>query len=157
MHKTVLKNSLAIIALSILGGCATSKIDWSKSAVVNELPKNIQGTTVSLFPLDKDKSSKIETSAIENHLSNLLTQKGIKPINPRYEVPKYFLLYDYASDYGISSSYEHAVLIIVYALEKTPRQVYKAKLIINSEKNDTIESSKKAISELLSTLPDASK
>ena len=157
MHKTVLKNSLAIIALSILGGCASSNVDWSKSVVVNELPKNIQGATVSLFPLDKDKSSKIETSAIEGHLANLLSQKGIKPINPRYEVPKYFLLYDYASDYGVSAPYEHAVLIIVYSLEKPPKQVYKAKLTINSERNNTVDSSKQAISELLSNLPNASK
>lgn len=147
----LLTTTMLFIALA---GCASSRIDWSNSSVVSILPKELQGSTVALFPLDKEKVGKIETSVIENNISDGLSKKGIKTINPRQQVPNYFLLYDYASELGITANYEQAFLLIAYTRDMPPKQVYKAKLKINSQNNDTVKNVNDAFNELISNLPD---
>lgn len=135
----------------LLTGCATSRIDWQHSKVVSILPNNLQGSTVAIYPLDKRKSNQIETEAIRRHLAQELSKLGINQVDPRQQIPTYFVLFDYARELGISANYEHALLIIAYASTNPPKQVYKAKLSIDSAKNDTVQNVNAAITSLLSS------
>lgn len=139
---------ILMMAISIFG-CASSRIDWHKSNVVSTLPKNLSGSTVAIYPLDKQKSGKVEMEAIQKHLATELVKLGVKEVNPRQELPTYFVLFDYASELGIYTNYEQAVLIIAYASTSPPKQVYKAKLLINSSKNNIVESVNDAITTLI--------
>ena len=147
------KLTTSLFTLILLAGCASSRVDWSNSSVVSVLPQDLKGSTVALFPLDKEKVGKIETTAIENNIKNGLNAKGIKTINPKQQVPNYFLLYDYASELGIATNYEQAFILIAYTRDMPPKQVYKAKLKINSQNNDTVKNVNAAFDELISSLP----
>lgn len=137
-----------LIVISVVG-CSSSRIDWQKSNVINALPKNLSGSTVAIYPLDKQKSGKVETEVIQKHLATELAKLGVKEVNPRQDLPTYFVLFDYASELGIYTNYEQAVLIIAYASTSPPKQVYKAKLLINSSKNNMVESVNDAITTLI--------
>ncbi len=143
--------AVAGIITTILFGCASSNIDWQNSSVISVLPKDIQGSTVAIYPLDKKKAGKIETQAIQNHLTQDLEKLGVREVDPRKEIPTYFILFDYATELGITANYENALLIIAYSSSSPPRQVYKAKISIDSAKNNTVENINTAITKLLNS------
>lgn len=144
-----MKKIIACSALIIgLQGCASSSIDWEHSKVLSTLPASLQGSTVAIYPLDKDKTGKIETTAIQNHITTELNKIGVKSVNPRQEIPTYFILFDYANELGIAANYEQVFLLIAYTSTNPPQQVYKAKLSIDSKNNNTVENVNNAITTL---------
>lgn len=153
MNKVIL-----VLMLLLTTGCATKRVvDWDSSSVVNALPPNIQGSRFSIFPMDAAKATKLETVVVEKNLVDTLQKKGLvyEP-DPKLHIPNYFVLYDYASDYGVVNQYEHAVLIVFYAMERKPKQVFKARLKIESINNDTVKNVNLAVIELANKIaPDA--
>jgi len=149
-----MKSLISIALLALLSGCASNKVvDWNGSSVISAMPSSIKGARFSTFPLDKAKTRKVETSVIEKSLIDTLVANGmVYENNPKQQVPNYFVMYDYASDYGITSQYEHAFVMVVYALESKPRQVFKARLKIDSSNNDTVKNVNAAMSELVAKL-----
>ena len=141
--KIILACSALIVGLQ---GCANSSIDWAHSKVLSTLPASLQGSTVAIYPLDKDKAGKIETVAIQNHITTELNKVGVKSVNPRQEVPTYFVLFDYAN-------YEQVFLLIAYSSTNPPQQVYKAKLSIDSKNNNTVENVNNAVTTLFNRAP----
>lgn len=139
--------TLSFVA-ACLQGCASSSIDWEHSKVLSALPANIQGSTVAVYPLDKEKVGKIETIAIQNHITAELNKMGVKSVSPRQEIPTYFILFDYANELGIAANYEQVFLLIAYSSTNPPQQVYKAKLSIDSKNNNTVENVNNAITNL---------
>jgi len=153
-----MKKLLLILMVLLTTGCAMNRVvDWDGSAVVNALPRNIQGSRFAVFPMDAAKASKLETVVIEKNLVDALTKKGlIYEADPKSRIPNYFVLYDYASDYGIAKEYEHVVLVVIYAMEQKPKQVFKARLKIESVSNDTVKNVNLAVIELANKIaPDA--
>ena len=148
--KIILACSALIVGLQ---GCANSSIDWAHSKVLSTLPASLQGSTVAIYPLDKDKAGKIETVAIQNHITTELNKMGVKSVNPRQEVPTYFVLFDYANELGIAANYEQVFLLITYSSTNPPQQVYKAKLSIDSKNNNTVENINNAVTTLFNRAP----
>lgn len=149
-HTTIVAFSLV---LTLLQGCASSSIDWSHSKVISTLPENIQGSTAAIYPLDKEKVGKIETTAIQTYLTTELNKIGVKAVNPRQEIPTYFILFDYANELGITANYEQVFLLIAYSSTNPPQQVYKARLSIDSKNNNTVENINNAITTLFNKSP----
>ena len=146
-----MKIFLSIFLISLLSGCAGNKvINWNSSSIVNTMPRNIKEAKFSIFILDKEKNKKIETVIIQNQLIEAFVARGmVFEDDPKHRIPNYIILYDYASDYGISTQYEHVFTIIVYALASKPTQVFKARLKINSTNNDTIKNITLGINEVI--------
>ena len=144
-----------VLSVLLLSGCAAPRmVDWKGSTVVNALPKNLSGATYAIFLLDKNKSIKLESTVIQRHIVSSLSKKGLVLIdNPRKTIPKYFIFFDYASDLGIDDRYEHALAVVVYELGDQTRQVYKARLKIDSAENNVVESVNKAFDELVARSP----
>jgi len=146
-----MKILLSIFLIALFSGCAENKIiNWDGSSIVSAMPSNIKGAKFSVFILDKEKNKKIETIVIEKQLIEGLVARGmIFEDDPKHRVPNYIVMYDYASDYGISTQYEHAFAIIIYALDSKPTQVFKARLKINSTNNDTVKNITLGINEVI--------
>lgn len=146
---------VVLVSLLLLSGCATQRsVDWRGSTVVNALPKNLNGATYSIFLLDKSKAIKLESTVIQRHIVSSLSKKGLVLIdNPRKTVPRFFVYFDYASDLGIEERYEHALAVVVYELGDQTRQVYKARLKIDSPENNVVDSVSRAFDELVSRGP----
>jgi hypothetical protein len=113
-----MKLFLSIFLIVLFSGCAGNKvINWDGSSIVNAMPNKIKGAKFSVFILDKEKNKKIETAVIEKQLIEALVARGmILEEDPKHRIPTYIVMYDYASDYGISTQYEHAFVVIIYAL-----------------------------------------
>lgn len=115
-----IKKLLTIIFFLALTGCASHPIMTGQINQSHEIV-SLGKKTYALFNVYE--ISTINSGVLERNLDLKFEKSGLKRVNPKNEIPQFFIFYGATTDYGVNFSYEHGFTLFAYDVDKK-KKVY---------------------------------